>query len=694
MISNLVYKITNKGCCSVPSCQNFHIKIKISSTMKEGVNRHLACNRCRVRKVRCDGQKPYCKRCANGGAPWECSYQASVKQRPPRRISSDSNSYSPTMNESETPEARDAENLVVPLGFGLTPKDMETLILPQESNTLLPELDSEANAASFSSVYETQLTNKVPDNIITPPDEMQLLGYGMPVETGQISPGTSQAVGDVSELPHGTVEALFKTYFDSCQTICRLFDDRERLYGLMYGTSSEEIALQNAICAHAVPACSQISAWVISPLDSIRGGSTDWSASFYRLARKSLDECGHQGSVMPSLRFLQATILIGIYEQHHAEFGRSWLTASRAVWLMEALQLHKLESGRLMAIDVLDMEEARKALWAASSMMVFISLGSRIMDFVVPEVISASLLQPQGDASFSRLSFSTGEVFRRPYPRPLLVQEGICAADLLCCRIVSHIKRTNHASTAELQPYNFWINHHRLEEMLRHISTRTPEATSPTSPDTPDACAKVVLDILLKALLIVLHEAKLKKMRVSNQNQFDQIRASGNVALQRSLEIAEAVQTSVLPTDARANITLSWAVYVTLQSLLRQQRRDSASWPLDNVELDVNTWSNSNNSESVFHYSTDTNAFLRSGTAMPAVNLFEAAGSMSTSLTGALVLDSFNALQSTLEGWCSKSPIVAFFLGQIKTEMSETDEILDGRFVGLADFTSRNCWPV
>lgn len=48
--------------------------------------RHLACIPCRQQKVRCDGQKPRCKRCGSGRSRLQCTYpQASSKRGRPRK---------------------------------------------------------------------------------------------------------------------------------------------------------------------------------------------------------------------------------------------------------------------------------------------------------------------------------------------------------------------------------------------------------------------------------------------------------------------------------------------------------------------------------------------------------------------------------------------------------------------------------
>ena len=45
-------------------------------------SRHVACTRCRERKVKCDGRKPWCRRCSGSGKELLCSYDT----RPPKAL--------------------------------------------------------------------------------------------------------------------------------------------------------------------------------------------------------------------------------------------------------------------------------------------------------------------------------------------------------------------------------------------------------------------------------------------------------------------------------------------------------------------------------------------------------------------------------------------------------------------------------
>ena len=67
----------------------------------KGPQRHIACDPCRRSKVRCDGGKPFCKRCGSSLAAWECSYtRASAKKGRPRKRGVDPRPQSRTLSIS------------------------------------------------------------------------------------------------------------------------------------------------------------------------------------------------------------------------------------------------------------------------------------------------------------------------------------------------------------------------------------------------------------------------------------------------------------------------------------------------------------------------------------------------------------------------------------------------------------------
>ncbi|PHH91788.1 hypothetical protein CDD83_10284 [Cordyceps sp. RAO-2017] len=394
------------------------------------------------------------------------------------------------------------------------------------------------------------------------------------------------------------------------------------------------MALRYAIVAHAVPACPQFLAWATINLDVAPGD--DFAAHFYRLACEALGECSFKHELhRPSLRALQATVLIGLYELHRAHFGRAWLTVSRADWLTQTMQLRTLDSDEAPFLDSPELlDEARRAQWATSSLACMLMMGERMGDSI--EEATTWLPGPPASEKSQASGISVGDIFRNAAPRPLSVEEALLAAHMLTRRVVVHVRETRVRSCwPDRQPYSFWTNQHRLEQTLQYI--RNFLKTDPK----PEPRLETMLDLYVRAWSIVLYEAKLRRTDASSWNAGDAGRqgAGGDALLQQTLELAQALQTRVLPVDAASLITVSWVVYVALQSLLRGKRR------LSNL--------------------------LHTGP---------------IAVTCALVMDSFDALQSMLAKLGVDSPIANFFLSQVETEKSCSDAALGKCLVGLADF--------
>jgi hypothetical protein len=104
-------------------------------------------------------------------------------------------------------------------------------------------------------------------------------------------------------------------HFGTSQRTCLLINQQEFLSQMMQDTSSYDmVAAQYAVWAHAVPACPKFAAWRVSNLATC-APDADYGGFFYRQARFALDQCDlEQRSGIPSLRALQATILIGLCE--------------------------------------------------------------------------------------------------------------------------------------------------------------------------------------------------------------------------------------------------------------------------------------------------------------------------------------------------------------------------------------------
>ncbi|GKT93216.1 hypothetical protein Ct61P_11066 [Colletotrichum tofieldiae] len=468
--------------------------------------------------------------------------------------------------------------------------------------------------------------------------------------------------------------------------------------------------------AHAVPACPQFTAWATTSLHVASGN--DYAGYFYRLSRSLLGRCDpHSKLDKSSLRTLQAGVLIGLYQVQHAKFAQAWLTVSRADWLTQTIRSHKLDcldgaarrsssssssssSIREGENDADLLEEARRAQWATSSLACMLMKGGRLVGPIDEMTTWLPISKAHEQQGSNRIGIQ--EIFRNAAPRPFSVEEARRTAgaavevaveegsllrlregdvhvfdladevadprgglvDLpwvggrLTQRIVIHAK---HSGTTRYEtdrlPYSFWTHQHQVEQTLRYL--RSFVGTDSSSA----AGQKTMLDLYLKAWGVVLDEAKLKKTHVSRSAASStQDRAGEDQVLQRTLKLAETLLIRVVPRDAASTITVSWVIYVALQSILRCRQRQSAREHATTADIMVH-WC---------------------GTAeLPA----ELSTGMPVTVTHSL-MDSSDALQSMLVQLGRDNPIAIFFLGQFDAEKRNSSADLDKRLVGLVDLAA------
>lgn len=152
---------------------------------------------------------------------------------------------------------------------------------------------------------------------------------------------------------------------------------------------AELLGLRYAMWAHAA---------ALSPTYS------SMSECFYQQARECLERPeldGSGGSL--SIAALQINVLLALYELEKSYFMRAWVSAGRATWLAQMLELHKMDAKdvpgqnptfpRLGSAtnDAEELEERRKSFWAVYTLNCFLGVSaswntSSVMDY--PEVSS------------------------------------------------------------------------------------------------------------------------------------------------------------------------------------------------------------------------------------------------------------------------------------------------------------------
>lgn len=181
--------------------------------------------------------------------------------------------------------------------------------------------------------------------------------------------------------------------------------------------------------------------------------------------------------------------------------------------------------------------------------------------------------------------------------------------------------------------------------------------------------AKLVLDIVLNAMLTVLHEALIRKMSTSTQLQYDKMEDAEEASLQHSLQIAKIVETDIISQDSWARIAVPWAVYVSLQSLQQRHKRKNLYYKTKQIDSLTNILN-----ESAVEFTS------------PLINTFQAPDP--DLLIDALVLDSVHSLRLILLDWSNDLPLANFLFTQAHIETEGHGYAPDECVVGLIDLTA------
>ncbi|KAI0465545.1 hypothetical protein F4859DRAFT_528354 [Xylaria cf. heliscus] len=651
----------------------------------EGSKRHVACHKCRQRKVKCDGRLPYCKRCASGGVAWDCFYEVpalqsgktsqllDVQEAGPSGLATGQEADDSSLEHEDVCAIQRASSscnialnaLRSPLSLNGPPVDDHDIPVQQRS------IASSITTDSSSKVAISQNANM---GDLTPDDLLQSSTGG---ECTQSSNTASTTYAPKIDLSSCVMDMLIFKYVESCQSPYFVFQDQARLSVLILEPSSDCVALRYAICALAISASPELPVWDRSQAD-FGEPVADQGALLYEAAKRSLALYeADQQSRSPSLRVLQTTILLGLYELRCAHFSQAWNTVSRAIWIAESLKLHLLEVHRPFPLfSDEDIDDARLALWATTGLTGFFSLSGRMIGMIGTSEIASRV--PLSNPGFhisgipSSPQLTMADIFNRTATRQLTVQEAMCACGVMFPRILAHVRTVNGTEDAISQPYSFWTNHQRFHRTIGYINSLANNA-SETEP---------ALDMLLNAFSIVLHEAaRIKRQGSTIQYLSSQVWSVENTAVQHALHISKVVQTQPLSKDCWATITGTWALYVALKSLLQRQQRVASGegYPHAHIQL-----------RGDFAVCRNVNAGSNGPITSPTTGsgYFELFNDAPGLLADALMLDSITALRAALVERSSSTPLAAFFLSQIHTESSSLNDKLYNDVLGVVDFTA------
>lgn len=175
----------------------------------------------------------------------------------------------------------------------------------------------------------------------------------------------------------------------------------------------ESLGLRYAMFAHAA---------ALSPIYS------NLKEQFYQQARECVEdpEVEVSGGSM-TIAALQTHILLALYEFKETLFPRAWVSVSRATWLVQMMELHKMDSKdsakRIAsfetylqeASDPAELKERGTTFWAATGLHCFIGVGVGWNTGYMLDAREVSRHARQSVAAHSCSSFVSDSVSRSPH---------------------------------------------------------------------------------------------------------------------------------------------------------------------------------------------------------------------------------------------------------------------------------------
>ncbi|KAJ5999869.1 hypothetical protein N7481_000278 [Penicillium waksmanii] len=282
----------------------------------------LACDECRKRKLRCDGQQPQCGICADTGIP--CRVNPKRSTRGPKK------GLLKALRLQTAELKRRLEEGEIVQGFPVTQPSRGTGEDRINMDVLVP---------TFSA------------DILLPNDSGTIL------RESPSSESRSQAIENLSDI---TLAELNQLYFERVHPFTPFLQKRRFLsWAQQPNLKGSRLSLRLAM-------------WTLAAMMSAQYQQID--NMLYQQARKSLESLELQ---LPDIKAIdveqaQAWLLIAIYELTRMHYSQGWISVGRACRLVQLMSLHKIDAVEKMTSDAtlppftdVETEERRRTFWMA-----------------------------------------------------------------------------------------------------------------------------------------------------------------------------------------------------------------------------------------------------------------------------------------------------------------------------------------
>ncbi|PTB58309.1 hypothetical protein M431DRAFT_110641 [Trichoderma harzianum CBS 226.95] len=516
----------------------------------------LSCISCKVRKLKCDHQRPACTRCVRIES--ECIYPEARRK--------------PTLQRSNVKELEarlaQVEGYLKQAGQSSLDVGKSNLHVDPDTEDVNKDQHSDAETTADRTTQESQLPYETPglnDQFSSTFSNRQLVDLGM-----------SESIP-----PFEVIEELHNSFF-STQYHYMPAIHSGRYYKDFYGAPLRK-----------PPMCLQYAIWAMGALWHPKYDRV--ADIFYNRARQyaQADEMKDEGEHFITIRHAQAWALITCYEARAMLYTRASMSAARCCRLVQMMALDKLDitndngpATLVPPIDWTELEERRRVFWVAFSIDAQGSIATGWPSLIHVEDIMTRL-------PASEEAFSSGQEEQTPYLDEALkgAPYGGFSASLILnhilTAIMSHIhliKPSDHPE--DIMNGTFWKRHRRLDNQLSCLFMFMPDRFR--LPDNLRDPLATYINLNFHASVICLHHVALETIE---KNQVDDSSRKDSLCLLKNAaeEIVSIVKMTSHRSSLFSNPLCAFSLYcaTTVYVYLAKQDPSSEINPADMSSLEL-----------------------------------------------------------------------------------------------------------
>ncbi|GIK07671.1 hypothetical protein Aspvir_003337 [Aspergillus viridinutans] len=419
------------------------MSLSVSSTERHirEERRKLACEECRRRKLRCDGQQPRCGVCVEAGI--SCNVNPQRSARGPKK----------GLLRSLRIRAAELERRL------------------QEHTTRSAFYDDQTNRNNNADASIPPARENSSTDTRSPNHRATLVRERLPVEN------QSQCTALLSDLVQADLTQL---YFERVHPSTPFIHKRKFL--------SQSIQLKREHSG----VCLQLAMWTLAA--SISPQYQHMHEVLYQRAREELHRLELEGSRVDSVdvKEAQAWTLIAIYEFLRMHYRRGWMSLGRTCRLVQLLGLHKIDGEERLTNSAgtrcndTGTEERRRTFWMAFCLDRLVSMRNN-WPLAFNELVICTRL-PAPEEQFQDCTSSVGGFLSQEIAdqsnRDLPPFTALIIFVTICGRCISHEQQAGVELVYGNGSTGFWDRHQWLRSLLtRNIAalTRVPITSQNTS---------------------------------------------------------------------------------------------------------------------------------------------------------------------------------------------------------------------